>query len=131
MEPGETRRVLIVDDNEDSARTLGWIMEALGHEAKTASNGPTALHIAEAFKPDVVLLDIGLPQMDGYQVCAALRKTPAARNAVIIAQTGWNRPGDLKRADEAGFDDRLVKPIDIKTLQQAMSAAGRRRATAH
>lgn len=114
--------VLVVDDNEASAQTLGWMMEGLGHQVKLATSGREALKAAQSFHPDVVLLDIGLPEMDGYDVCREMRRMPALKNTVIIAQTGWGQPEEKKRAEEAGFDHHLVKPIDLGALQKVLNS---------
>ncbi len=114
-------KVLIVDDNEASAKTMGWAMELYGHDVKLAHDGLKAIEAAKEYKPDVILLDIGLPGMNGYDVCAALRNDPELRNAKIIAQTGWGQKEHLERSKQAGFDNHLVKPIDIKELMKIIS----------
>jgi signal transduction histidine kinase/CheY-like chemotaxis protein len=114
--------VLVVDDNEASAQTLGWMMEGLGHQVKVATSGQEAIRTAAAFHPDVVLLDIGLPEMDGYEVCKAMRQMPTLKDTVIIAQTGWGQPEEKKRAEEAGFDHHLVKPIELAALQNVLNS---------
>ncbi|MDE3059879.1 MAG: response regulator, partial [Pseudomonadota bacterium] len=111
-------RVLVVDDNEASAKTLGWMLEMLGHEVKLALDGPSAIETAHVYRPDIVLLDIGLPDMNGYEVCAAMRSDPALEHTAFIAQTGWGQEQHLQRSKEAGFDYHLIKPISIKALQE-------------
>lgn len=110
-------RVLIVDDNEASAKTLGWTLEMLGHESRLAHEGKKAIEVAKDYVPDIILLDIGLPGMNGYEVCRAIRQEPKLRDAVIIAQTGWGQKEHLKLSQEAGFNYHLVKPIRIETLE--------------
>ena len=110
-------RVLIVDDNEASAKTLGWTLEILGHESRLAHEGKKAIEVAKEYVPDIILLDIGLPGMNGYEVCRAIRQEPTLRDAVIIAQTGWGQKEHLKLSQEAGFNYHLVKPIRIETLE--------------
>jgi len=111
-------RILIVDDNDASAKTMGWTLEMLGHEIKLAHDGTSALMLAKDYRPDIILLDIGLPGMNGYEVCRALRSDPDLKNTVIIAQTGWGQKEHLERSKEAGFDHHLVKPIKFETLEE-------------
>ncbi len=110
-----SRRVLVVDDNVDGAHSLAMLLGAWGHEVRTAYDGPVALRAAEAFRPQVVLLDIGLPRMDGYEVARRMRGQ-AARHARLVALTGYGQEEDRRRAREAGFDAHLTKPADPATL---------------
>jgi len=112
------RRILVVDDNRDAADTLAELLRMLGNEAAVALTGAVALTRAPEFKPDVVLLDIGLPDMDGYQVARQLRKIPGMRQPWLIALTGWGQHEDKRRAAEAGFDDHWTKPVDPARLQE-------------
>lgn len=116
---GAGHRVLVVDDNQDSANTLAWSVESLGHEVKVANDGRTAVEIAKDFKPDVVLLDIGMPDADGYQVCGHLRELPQMKETRIIAQTGWGE--DVVRSRSAGFNDHLIKPVTLDVLKKLLS----------
>jgi CheY-like chemotaxis protein/nitrogen-specific signal transduction histidine kinase len=109
-------RVLVVDDNVDLARGLARLLKLLGHEVQIAHDGPAAIETARAFRPEVVLLDIGLPRMDGYQVARRLRAEECGKNARIIAISGYGLEEDRKRSHEAGFDNHLVKPIDFNSL---------------
>jgi CheY-like chemotaxis protein len=110
--PTERRaRILVVDDNVDLARGLARLLEIRGHEVQVAYDGPTGLDKAKKSKPDIVLLDIGLPGMDGYQVAAHLRREEAVKDAMLIAISGYGQEEDLRLAKEAGFDYHLVKPI--------------------
>ncbi|MFP5287775.1 MAG: response regulator, partial [Thermoanaerobaculia bacterium] len=109
-------RVLVVDDNEDSANSLAVLLELDGNEVETAYDGAEAVEKAEAFRPDVVILDIGLPKMNGYDACRALRARPWARDTVIVALTGWGQEEDRRKSSEAGFDRHLVKPVDPAAL---------------
>ncbi|MDB5478897.1 MAG: luxQ 2 [Alphaproteobacteria bacterium] len=118
---GQSLRILVVDDNEASAKTLGWMVELSGHEAKLAHDGPSAIEIARTFKPDIVLLDIGLPGMSGYEVCKAMRIEPLLEKSIFIAQTGWGQPEHRQRSQEAGFHHHLVKPIDMNILKKLLS----------
>jgi signal transduction histidine kinase/DNA-binding response OmpR family regulator len=113
---GPARRVLVVDDNRDAAESLGLLLEVAGHQVRLCHDGPSALQAAEEYQPEVVLLDIGLPAMDGYQVARQLRARPTTRQALLVALTGYGQEEDLRRAREAGFDHHLVKPADLETL---------------
>jgi CheY-like chemotaxis protein len=104
-------RILVVDDNVDLARGLARLLEIRGHEVQVAYDGPTGLDKAKKSKPEVVLLDIGLPGMDGYQVAAHLRREETIKDATLIAISGYGQEEDLRLAKEAGFDHHLVKPI--------------------
>jgi CheY-like chemotaxis protein len=118
------RRVLIVDDNEDSANSLAIILRLGGHETTSVYTAADALACAAEFKPDVVLLDIGLPEMDGYEVAQQLREIPGLRDIRLVAVTGYARSEDRRRSREAGFDDHLVKPVEFTILERAL-AGGR------
>jgi CheY-like chemotaxis protein len=122
------RRVLVVDDNADAAVTLQLLLQSLGHETHVVHDGAAALDAARRLEPDVVLLDIGLPGLDGYEVARRLREMEAARPLRIIAVTGWGTEADRRRSQEAGFDLHLVKPLDPEELAQVL---GRNGATLH
>lgn len=111
------RRILIVDDNTDSAMTMATLQTRRGHATRTAFTGPDALSAAEEFKPEVVLLDIGLPGMDGFEVARRLRAMPAFQKIQLIAMSGYGRAEDRALAKEAGFDEYLVKPIELEVLR--------------
>ncbi len=115
------RRILVVDDNLDAAESLATLLEFAGHEVRIAHDGPAALEAARQFLPDVVLLDIGMPGMSGYQVARKLREEPALRHILLVAQTGWGQEDDRRRAQEAGFDYYLVKPIVPRELQELIA----------
>ncbi len=116
--PSETpRRILIVDDNADSALSMAALQARRGHEVRTAATGPEALATAAEFLPQVVLLDIGLPGMDGLEVARQLRSMLALRHAFLIAMTGYASPEDRRQAQQAGFDEHLVKPVDLQVLR--------------
>ncbi|WP_435020456.1 PAS domain-containing protein [Tundrisphaera sp. TA3] len=119
--PAKGARVLVVDDNEDSARGLARLLKVLGNQVEVASDGPTALGLAGWFAPDFVLLDIGLPGMDGYEVARRLRADGLA-GTTIIAVSGYGEEAARSRAREAGFDHHLVKPLDYETLVAIMRA---------
>jgi CheY-like chemotaxis protein len=113
---GERRRMLVVDDNRDAAASLAMLLELDGHSVVTAHDGPSALAAAEAQKPDVALLDIGLPVMEGDEVCRRIRQQPWGRAMILIALTGWGQAEDRSRTREAGFDGHLVKPVNYTDL---------------
>jgi CheY-like chemotaxis protein len=113
-------RVLIVDDNVDAATVLGQLMEMLGHEVALAEDGPAAVAAAAAKPPDLILLDIGLPGMDGYEVAARLRAA-GHTGARFVALSGYGRDDDVRRSRDAGFDDHLVKPVELAQLQRILA----------
>ena len=119
------RRILVVDDNIDSAQSLGNLLSMMGHEVRLAHDGLESLSAAEAFRPDVVMLDIGMPRLNGYEACRAIRARPWAAKVRIIALTGWGQPDDRQRSLEAGFDVHLVKPVDPDALNSIMETAMR------
>jgi CheY-like chemotaxis protein len=112
---------LVVDDNQDSANSLGLLAQIMGHEVRTAYDGPSALALATAFVPEVVLLDVDMPGMDGYEIAQRLRQLPALASTVLVAQTGWGQEEDFRRAKEAGFDHHLIKPLEMKDLQKVLA----------
>lgn len=114
-------RVLIADDNRDGAQSLALMLDLEGHDVRTAADGLEALEIAEEFQPDVVLLDIGMPGIDGYETARRLRARPWARSVLLCAQTGWGQEDDKRRARSAGFDRHLVKPIDPEELNRILA----------
>jgi signal transduction histidine kinase len=116
------RRVLIVDDNVDAAESLADALRDLGHEARVANDGPSALSAAGAWRPEVALVDIGLPGMDGYELARRLRAEHAGSALRLVALTGYGRESDLRRARAAGFDAHLVKPADIDRISAAIAA---------
>jgi CheY-like chemotaxis protein len=109
-------KVLIVDDNTDAAEALGMLVETTRNDVQYASHAKAALEIAADWRPDVCLLDIGLPDVDGYQLAGLLRHDPQTTNAVLIAVTGYGLPQDKEKAEAAGFDHHFVKPLDFKAL---------------
>jgi CheY-like chemotaxis protein len=112
----KARRVLIIDDNEDAASLLSMIVTAYGHETEVANTGRHGLQIAQAFQPDIVFLDIGMPEMSGYEVAIALRQLPALQNVYIAAVTGWNDAGTRARVISSGFDLHLTKPAAVESI---------------
>ena len=112
------RRILVVDDNEDAADSLTMVLQLDGHEVASAYTAEDALVLAQAFRPDVGLLDVGLPRMDGYELAARLRAMPGFERVHLVALTGYGQPGDRERALAAGFDSHLVKPAEYRALQE-------------
>jgi len=113
---GVARRILVVDDNVDVVETTTMLLSLSGHQVRSAKDGLQALHVASEFRPDVVLLDIGLPLMDGYEVARRLRQTPQTAGALLIALTGYGQQGDRQRGKDAGFDGHMLKPVDPHAL---------------
>jgi CheY-like chemotaxis protein len=117
------RRVLVVDDNHDSADSLAALLRMMGNEVSTAYDGGQAVEIAAALRPEVVLLDIGMPVLDGFEACRRIREQPWGRAIHLIALTGWGQHEDRRRSQEAGFDAHLVKPVDAEDLIRAVASA--------
>ncbi len=119
---GPSRRVLIVDDDTDSAASLAMLLQLSNHETYTAHDGLEALEAVERLQPEVVLLDVGLPKLSGYEVCRRIRQQPWAKNILIVAITGWGLAEDQQKSNEAGFDAHIVKPPDYDTLERLLSS---------
>jgi PAS domain S-box-containing protein len=119
--PIKTRRILIVDDNEDAAWSLELLFEATGDETRRAADGLAAVAEAEAFQPDIILLDIGLPKLNGYEVARKIREQPWGKKMILVALTGWGQEEDRRRSSEAGFDAHMVKPIEHAALTQLLA----------
>ena len=115
------RRILVADDNKDAADSLAMLLEMGGHEVRVAHDGRAALSLAQTFHPDTALLDIGMPQLNGYEVARALRQEPWGARITLIALTGWGQESDRQKALDAGFDRHLTKPIDPDALESLMS----------
>jgi CheY-like chemotaxis protein/two-component sensor histidine kinase len=115
-------RVLVVDDNQDAAASLGMLLKLLGAEVRVVNDGPAALEILAAYQPTVVLLDIGMPGMDGYEVARRIREQPEWRDLMLIALTGWGQEEDRRRTSEAGFDHHLLKPADMTALKELLTS---------
>ena len=114
-------RVLVVDDNDASAKTLGWMIELAGHEIKLAHDGKSAIETARTYQPEVILLDIGLPGMNGYEACRIMKTMPELQNSTFIAQTGWGQVEHRQFSKEVGFDHHLVKPISMDDLHKLLA----------
>jgi PAS domain S-box-containing protein len=120
-----SRRILVVDDSRDAAVTLGLLLEAAGHDVRTAHDGAVATQAAGEMRPDVMVLDIGLPHMNGYEVARWIREQPWGADVVLIAMTGWGQEGDRQRSRAAGFDHHLVKPVDPGDLFELLARVER------
>jgi len=123
------RRILVVDDNRDAATTLALLLSLEGHDTTVAYDGLEARDKARAWRPDVMILDLGLPGINGYDVCRAVRQDPAGADVLMVALTGWGQDTDQQRSAEAGFDVHLVKPVEHEHLRDILLAgtAGRDR----
>jgi PAS domain S-box-containing protein len=122
-------RVLLVDDNRDVACSLARLIRLLGHEIRIAFDGPEALQIADEFRPDVVLMDIGLPKLNGYDAARAIRSKPWGKTMTLVALTGWGRKSDRRRSHESGFDRHLTKPVEAEVLESLLNSCSARLAT--
>jgi CheY-like chemotaxis protein len=117
-------RILVVDDNRDAAASLGMVLGKLGAQVQVAHDGRSALDAFGSFEPEVVLLDIGMPEMDGYEVARALRERDPDGRATLVALTGWGQEEARRRAREAGFEHHLVKPAEFDRLQRLLAEIG-------
>jgi PAS domain S-box-containing protein len=124
--PQARRRILVADDNEDSADSLAMLLKLQGHEVATAYDGEAALAAADAMRPDVALLDIGMPKLDGFELCRRIREQPWGNDVHLLAVTGWGQEDDVRCAEEAGFDQHLVKPVDLNELARLLASVPKR-----
>jgi CheY-like chemotaxis protein len=115
------RKVLVVDDNADVTASIAMFLQLMGHEVRAANDGENAVRLAEEFRPQTVLLDLGMPGIDGYEVCRRIRNAAWGRNMRLIAITGWGQDEDRRKSAMAGFDMHLVKPVNPETLGQLLS----------
>jgi CheY-like chemotaxis protein len=109
-------RILVVDDNRDAAESLAKLLKTYGNATRTAFDGPEALNVAAEFLPHIVLLDIGLPHLSGYDTARRIREQPWGRDVVLVALTGWGKDEDRQRSREAGFNAHMVKPVQFDEL---------------
>jgi CheY-like chemotaxis protein len=116
----QVKRILVVDDNRDSAMSLGMLLELRGYTVDVAYRGSEALERVRRSAPDVVILDIGLPEIDGYEVARLIRQDPTLPRMVLVAVTGYGQESHKRQAAEAGFDHHLVKPVDFATLERLL-----------
>ena len=121
LQPAPPRRILVVDDNKDVARSLVTLLEMDGHDARAAFSGAEALDVAAQMRPEVVLMDIGMPGMSGHQACRHLRQADWGRNMAVVALTGWGQDDDRRHSEQAGFDAHLVKPLDLDELARVLT----------
>jgi CheY-like chemotaxis protein len=124
--PAAGRSILIIEDHDDAREALRALLELEGHRVEAAASGPRGVEIARQSQPDIALVDIGLPEVDGYEVARRLR-TLAPSRPYLIALTGYGQPDDVKRAHDAGFDAHLLKPVDPDALAKVLSAVPRAR----
>jgi DNA-binding response OmpR family regulator len=113
---GSSLRILVVDDHRDSATSLGMLLRTMGHTVHVAFDGLQAIDVAETHRPDAVLLDIGLPKLNGYDTATRMRSRAWGKRMAVIALSGWGEQADKRRSKEAGFDHHLVKPLDLDAL---------------
>lgn len=115
------QRILIVDDDRDAAESLGLLLELAGHEVRTVYDGLDAVQVAPTFLPHTILLDIGLPRLNGHEAARWIRAQPWGRDMVLVALTGWGQNEDRLRSTAAGFDYHLVKPVDLAALTELLA----------
>jgi CheY-like chemotaxis protein/two-component sensor histidine kinase len=124
---GRRHRILVVDDGRDSADSLALLLAMKGHDVRTAYDGEQALEAARDDAPNVVLLDLGMPKLNGYDVCRVIREEPWGKDMIVIALTGWGQETDRRGTEEAGFDHHLVKPVDPDTLGEVLDSLAAQR----
>jgi CheY-like chemotaxis protein len=115
-------RMLVADDNRDAAESMGEMLRLLGNEVRTVHDGVQALEEAAAFRPDVILLDIGMPRMNGYETARRIRQERWGRQTILVALTGWGQEEDKRKALDAGFDKHFTKPIKLADLEQLVAS---------
>jgi CheY-like chemotaxis protein len=120
---GRQHRILVADDNRDAADTLAKMLKLFGHEVRIAYDGEEAVQVAADFVPDLALLDIGMPRLNGYDAARSIRSQPRGGRIKIVALTGWGQPEDKRRSQSAGFDEHLVKPVDPAVLGRILADA--------
>jgi CheY-like chemotaxis protein len=113
-------KILYIDDDVGSGKMINWAMERLGHTVRIATDGASALRMIDDYIPNIVVCDITMPGLDGYQVCKAMKANPSLANTLFIAQTGWHTKERKKLSKQAGFDHHLVKPVDVNALLQIL-----------
>jgi len=126
-EAAASLRVLVVDDNKDTADSAAMLLRSLGHDVRVAYSGRTALEAALAYRPDAVLLDIGLPEIDGYEVARHLRQNPEFKNVLLVALSGYGQETDRQRSQEAGLDAHMVKPVKMENVAELLTTLTRER----
>jgi signal transduction histidine kinase len=126
-EASQSLRILVADDNVDAASTLAMFLELMGHVVQNVADGEAAVQAADSFKPDVALLDIGMPKLNGYEVCRQIRAQPHGQSIFLVAVTGWGQPEDRRTSQRAGFDQHLVKPVEPAALEALIAQVLTRR----
>jgi PAS domain S-box-containing protein len=126
--PMPRHRILVVDDNEDAAGSLAMMLKLMGNEVRTAHDGEAGIAAAGAYRPDLIVLDIGMPRLNGFDACRRIREQPWGRDIFIVALTGWGQDDDRRRSHEAGFDHHLVKPVEPAALEKFLESVALRRA---
>jgi CheY-like chemotaxis protein len=129
-ESAARRRVLVVDDNRDAAESLEMLLQLLGYDSRAACNGREALALAPEYRPDIVLIDLGMPGMDGYEVARALRAMAGFDEVLLVALTGYGSEEDRRLTRDAGIDRHLIKPVDLAALQSVLATPGTARGPA-
>jgi CheY-like chemotaxis protein len=121
--PQARLRILVVDANVDAADSVAWLLRHEAHDVRTANDGRSAIEVAASFRPQVVVLDLGLPKLDGYEVSRRLRNLPVTRDALMVAVSGYGQDEDKRQAQEAGFDFHMTKPVDPARLIAVIASA--------
>jgi CheY-like chemotaxis protein len=119
--PAHRFKILVVDDNPDSALSMAMMLSIMGHDTRTAHDGESAVDTAESFLPDVVLLDIGLPKLNGYEVAQRIREKAWGKSMYLIAVTGWGQDEDRQRSSEVGLNQHMVKPVEPAALEKLLT----------
>jgi CheY-like chemotaxis protein len=119
--PTSALRILVVDDNQDASASLAMLLKMMGNTVQTAADGEEAVRAAGEFRPHVVLCDIGLPKLNGYEACRRMKQLSWDKKMTLVAVTGWGQSEDRQRAEEAGFDYHMVKPVDPHVLMQLLA----------
>ncbi len=127
LQPPVPQKILVVDDNRDAADAMAGLLELDGHEVHLAHDGQTALVMAEALRPQAILLDIGLPQLNGYEVAERIRATEWGASILLLALTGWGHPDDRAKSERAGFDEHLIKPVEFEVLTELLARSASQR----
>jgi CheY-like chemotaxis protein len=117
----------VVDDLKDSAESLSTLLRLMGNDVRSAQDGLEAVEAAAAFRPDLVLLDIGMPKLNGYEACRRIRELPFGSDMVLVAVTGWGQEDDRRKAKEAGFDLHMVKPVEPQAIEKLLRSLPARR----
>ncbi len=125
----ETTRILVADDNTDAAESLALVLQSAGHTVHVSYDGAAAVEAMHSFSPEIAVLDIGMPRLNGYDAARQIRTLPGGTDCVLVALSGWGQSDDKRRAREAGFDEHLTKPVDPESLLQVIArlrSAGQR-----